>query len=69
MALHTRAESDAEITELRKLQLEAVANATFGCWTREQEAAYRERSDRLALLALELATPTKSPSGAPRVLV
>ena len=69
MALHTRAESDAEITELRKLQLEAVANARFGCWTREQEAAYRERSDRLALLALELATPTKSPSGAARVLV
>ena len=54
MTPHTRAEIVAEITELRKQQLEAAADALFGAWTREQEAAHKERADRLALLVLEL---------------
>ncbi len=56
MAPHTRDELIAEITELRKQQLEAAGDAMFGSWTREQEAAHQERADRLARLVLELDT-------------
>ncbi len=56
MTPHTRAEIVAEITELRKQQLEAAADALFGAWTRVQEAAHQERAERLARLVLELDT-------------
>jgi hypothetical protein len=56
MTPHTRAELIAEITELRKQQLEADGDALFGAWTGEQEAAHQERADRLARLFLELDT-------------
>ena len=56
MAPHTRAELVAEITELRKQQLEDAADALFGAWTREQGAAHQERADCLARLVLELET-------------
>jgi hypothetical protein len=56
MAPHTRAEIVAEITELRKQQLEDGAEALFGGLTREQEDAHRERADRLARLVHELDT-------------
>jgi len=56
MAPHTRAELVAKIIELRRQQSEAAANAMFGCWTREQEAEYQKRADRLALLVLRLDT-------------
>jgi len=54
MAPHTRAELVAEITELRKQQLEAAADAMFGAWTREQEDAHQKRANRLANLVREL---------------
>jgi hypothetical protein len=54
MTPRTRHEIVAEITELRTQQLEAAADAMFGCWTREQEAASQERADRLARLNREL---------------
>jgi hypothetical protein len=56
MTPRTRAELIAEITELRKQQLEDAADALFGAWTREQEAAHQERADYLARLVLELDT-------------
>jgi len=56
MTPRTRAELIAEITELRKQQLEDAADALFGTWTREQEAAHQERADYLARLVLELDT-------------
>jgi hypothetical protein len=40
MAPHTRAELVAEITELRKQQLEDAADALFGGWRRGQEAEH-----------------------------
>jgi hypothetical protein len=53
-----RAELIAEITQLRKQQLESFADGFFSGWPPEHEAAYEERSDRLARLVLELeATP------------
>jgi len=54
MAPHTRAELVAEISELRRLQLETASNATFGCWTREEQAEYQERANRLTRVVLEL---------------
>jgi hypothetical protein len=54
MAPHTRAELVAEITELRKQQLEDAAEALFGGMTREQEDAHQERAGRLARLVREL---------------
>jgi len=56
MAPQTRAELLAEITELRRMQSEDQAEATFGCWTREQEVAHQERADRLERLVRELDT-------------
>jgi len=56
MTPRTRAKLIAEITELRKQQLEDAADALFGAWTREQEAAHQERADYLARLVLELDT-------------
>jgi hypothetical protein len=54
MAPRTRDEILAEITELRKQQLEDAAEALFGGLTREQEGAHQERTDRLARLVREL---------------
>jgi hypothetical protein len=48
MTPHTRLELVAEITELRKQQLEAATDAVFGGLTREQEVERQERSERLA---------------------
>jgi hypothetical protein len=49
-----RAELIAEITQLRKQQLESFADEAFSGWPPEQEAAHNERSDRLKRLVLEL---------------
>ena len=49
-----RAKLVAEITELRGLQRDSIVTATFGGWTREQEAAHDERADRLERLMREL---------------
>jgi hypothetical protein len=53
---HYRAELVAKITELRRMQVEADANALLGCLTREQEAARQERANRLKHLVRELDT-------------
>ncbi len=43
MASHTRrVELVTEITKLRRQQMEAIANATFGCWTVEEEAEHQD---------------------------
>jgi hypothetical protein len=44
----------AEIAKLQKEQLKSLADARFGGWSREEEAAHRKRSDRLAFLISEL---------------
>ncbi len=54
MAPRTRDEILAEITELRKQQLEAATDAVFGGLRHEQEAERQERSERLARLNREL---------------
>jgi hypothetical protein len=54
MVPRTRAQIIAEITELRRQQLEAATDALFGGLTREQEAERQERADRLASLNREL---------------
>ncbi len=56
MAPRTRDEILAEITELRKQQVDAATDAVFGGLTREQEAAHQERADRLEHLVRELDT-------------
>ena len=54
MASRTRDEIFAEVTELRKQQLEAATDALFGGLTHEQEVERQERSERLASLNREL---------------
>jgi hypothetical protein len=54
MVPRTRDEILAEITELRKQQLEAATDALFGGLTHEQEIERQERSERLARLNREL---------------
>jgi hypothetical protein len=54
MVPRTRDEILAEITELRKQQLEAATDALFGALTHEQEIERQERSERLARLNREL---------------
>ena len=49
-----RADLTAEITQLRKQQLESLAKGTFGGWTPEEEVAHEKCTNRLALLVLEL---------------
>ena len=49
-----RAKLVAEITELRKQQMESMIKATFGGWTRDQMAAHDERAERLRRLTREL---------------
>ncbi len=44
----------AEIAELRRQQLDDLANEVFCGWTHEQDAVHQKRADRLALLVLEL---------------
>ena len=56
MARHTRAELVTEIAELQRQQLESFTDGTFSGWPPEQEAAHEKRTDRLALLVLELNT-------------
>jgi len=54
MAPHTRAELVAEIVQLQTQQVDDLAEAVFGGWTREQEAAHQKRADRLEVLIREL---------------
>jgi hypothetical protein len=54
IAPRTRDVIVAEITELRKQQLEAATEAVFGGLTREQRAEHQERADRVARLIREL---------------
>jgi hypothetical protein len=54
MTPRTRDQILAEITELRKQQLEAATEAVFGGLTREQQAEDQERAGRLARLIREL---------------
>jgi hypothetical protein len=56
MASDKRAELVAEITHLRKQQLESFAGGAFSGWPPDQEAAPNERSDRLRRLVLDLET-------------
>jgi hypothetical protein len=49
-----RSELATEITTLQALQLESWRNATFGGWTREQEIAHQELSERISVLQREL---------------
>jgi hypothetical protein len=51
----TRAELEAEVAELHKLQMESNRQATFGGWTRETEEAHQIRSDRIGALYRQLA--------------
>ena len=56
MALNkTRAQLQAEVTELRKLQTESYSQATFVGWTPEAEKAQQMRSDRISALYRQLA--------------
>lgn len=50
-----RAELTTAISELHRLQMESMKDATFGGWTRESEAAYEIRAARIAALLRELA--------------
>jgi hypothetical protein len=51
----TRAQLQAEITELCKVQTESYSQASFVGWTREAEEAHRMCSDRLSALYRQLA--------------
>ena len=46
----------ADILALTELQTDAMADARFGGWTREQEAAYDQRAENLKRLVHELET-------------
>jgi hypothetical protein len=50
-----RAELTAAISELHRLQMESMKEATFGGWTCKSEAAYEIRAARIAALLRELA--------------
>ena len=54
MTSDKRAALTAQVTELRRLQLEAIKEATFGGWTHESEAAYETRRIRINALCHEL---------------
>lgn len=51
----TRAEINAEIEELHRLQIESTRQATFGGWTRDAEEEHQRRADCMAALYLQLA--------------
>jgi hypothetical protein len=46
----TRAELQAEVIELHKLQIESNRQATFGGWTREAEEEHQRRSAHIRAL-------------------
>jgi hypothetical protein len=50
----SRAELVAELTELHKLQLKSIADATYLGWTREETVEHQKRSDHIAVLQREL---------------
>jgi len=51
----TRAELEAEVAELHRLQIESNRSATFGGWTHEAEEAHQRRSDLISALYRQLA--------------
>lgn len=51
----TRAEINAEIAELRRLQIESTREATFGGWTHKAEEEHQRRADCIADLLRQLA--------------
>jgi hypothetical protein len=53
--IKTRAELEAEVAELHKLQMESNRQATFGGWTREAEDEHHRRADCIAALYRQLA--------------
>jgi hypothetical protein len=54
----TRAELEAEVIELHKIQIESNRQAMFGGWTRKAEDEHHRRADRLAALYRQLAALT-----------
>jgi hypothetical protein len=50
----SRSELVAELTELRRLQLTSLADATYIGWTQEQEVAHQKRSNRIWAVQREL---------------
>jgi hypothetical protein len=54
MASKTRAELKVELAKLRKQHYEAIANATFGGFTQQQEAAHERRANHMESLIREL---------------
>jgi hypothetical protein len=50
----------AEISLLRKQQLESIENATFFGWSPEAKADHEKRADRIQLLILQLAKLDKT---------
>ena len=55
MASHPRrAKLIAEVTELRRLQMESLASATFGGWTTAEAIAHDKRAEHLERLVREL---------------
>jgi len=44
----------AEIARLLKAKMKSVSDAAFGGWSREEEAAHKKHSERLAVLVREL---------------
>ena len=53
-SLRKSAELLAEISKLQQEQEKSLTDATFLGWTSEEEALQKKRSDRIALLLLEL---------------
>ena len=51
----TRADLEAEIIELHKLQIESNRQATFGGWTHEAKEEHNRRADCIAALYRQLA--------------
>jgi hypothetical protein len=50
-----RSEMASEIVALQKQQVQATSNATFVGWTSDTSAAFESRTDRIAVLLIELA--------------
>jgi hypothetical protein len=50
----SRSELVAELTELRRLQLTSLADATYIGWTQEQQVAHQKRSNRISAVQREL---------------
>ena len=61
MVSNTRAEIISEVMRLRKQHYEALAKATVGAFSNDEESRHVERAERIASLVDQLETLEESP--------